>query len=340
MSDILPITTGAPPPIRPVDDSAPRPRFSVMLPTHEPDEKLCRTLESVLRQDIAADQMEIVVVDDASTNGLVRRLVRSVDPGDRVEIVENDDRLGLGGNWNRAIAMSRGRLVHLLHQDDYVLPGFYQRLGRAFRAVGVGMAFCRSRIIDGQDCLLKLTSRQQWFPGAIADWLPSIAERQRVQTPAAVVARSTYEAVGGYRSDLCHALDWEMWVRIASRFPVWYEPRPLAAYRRHALNESSRLAAHGKVWPDMARAIGINAGHLPAAMRGKVMAGSVRWHAASALRTAERQIAAGAIDAAASTLFHVPDMLRLIPGDAVASSMLRRIAMLQSRLRRGGRRAA
>jgi hypothetical protein len=38
-----------------------------------------------------------------------------------------------------------------------------------------------------------------------------IAQRQRVQCPAAVVARSTYESVGGYRTDLRLALDWEMW---------------------------------------------------------------------------------------------------------------------------------
>ena len=27
--------------------------------------------------------------------------------------------------------------------------------------------------------------------------------------------------------------DWEMWVRIAAHFPVWYEPEPLALYRVH-----------------------------------------------------------------------------------------------------------
>ena len=331
---------GQPPPVRPPTDSGPRPQFSVMLPTFRPDDKLRRAIESVLIQAAGADWMEIVVVDDRSPDADVEGLVRSVDPAGRVTIVRNDHRLGLAGNWNRAISLARGRLVHLLHQDDYVLPGFYEQLGKPFEHDRVGMAFCRVRIIDGEDCLLKLTSRQQWLAGVIAHWLPSIAQRQRVQTPSAVVARSTYETLGGYRTDLCHALDWEMWVRIAAHYAVWYEPRPLAAYRRHATNESSRLAAGGKVWPDMARAIEVNAAHLPPAIRRRIVVSSVKWYASSALRTVERQMAAGALDAAHTTLLHAAEMVRLIPGDRVATSVLRRIARFGSRLDDVRRRAA
>jgi len=47
-----------------------------------------------------------------------------------------------------------------------------------------------------------------------------------------VVARNSYEALAGFRQELRQTLDWEMWERIASRFPVWYEPRALAVYLR------------------------------------------------------------------------------------------------------------
>lgn len=329
-----------PPPIAPVAGSAARPLLSVMLPTYRPDARLQRAIGSVLSQHVGAEGMEVVVVDDDSPPGAVEEIVRGVDRGGRVGIVRNERRLGLAGNWNRAISLARGKLVHLLHQDDYILPGFYERLAPAFDHDSVGMAFCRSRIVDGEDCLLKLTSRQQWLAGVIPDWLPRIAQRQRVQTPAALVSRSTYEAVGGYRADLCHALDWEMWVRIAARLPVWYEPRPLAAYRRHEANESSRLAAAGRVWPDITRAIEVNASHLPPALRRRAVAASIKWYASSALRTAERQVAAGALDAAEATLLHTGTMLGLIPGDAVAASLWRRIGRFRSRLTDVQRRAA
>ena len=231
-----------------------------MLPTYEPDEKLCRTLASVLAQALTDDQMQIAVVDDASERSDVRALVHAADSTGRVEVIRHDRRLGIGGNWNRALAVAQGELVHLLHQDDYVLPGFYASMDQAFRRdPQIGMAFCRCRIVDGDDRRIKDSSLLRWTPGTIHGWLPVIAHRQRVQCPAAVVASSTYEAVGGYRTDLCMALDWEMWVRIAARYQVGYEPRALAAYCRHEANESAQLHASGAVWPDLVKTIEINA---------------------------------------------------------------------------------
>ncbi len=283
-----------------------------MLPTYEPDEKLCRALASVLSQAPPGGQMQISVVDDASKRSDVQALVNASDPAGRVELIRHDSRLGLGGNWNRAVAVARGDLVHLLHQDDYVLPGFYARMDEAFhRTPSIGMAFCRCRIVDGDNRPIKTSSRLRWTPGTIHGWLPKIAQRQRVQCPAAVVARSTYEAVGGYRTDLCLTLDWEMWVRIAARYEVGYEPRTLAAYCRHEANESARLATSGAVWPDLVQAIAINAASLPEASRAKLVHRSARWYAGSARRTAAKQLAQGNAAAARQTMSSVPRLLAL-----------------------------
>lgn len=327
--------------VAPIPEGKPRPTFSVMLPTYEPDARLGRSIAAVLAQSPDAAAMQIAVVDDASRRVDVRALVRSFDPTGRVEVHTHDQRAGLAGNWNRCLALARGKLVHLLHQDDHVLAGFYDRIEHGFRsAPGIGMAFCRSRIVDGTDRLIKTASRQQWTAGVLAGWLPRIAERQRVQTPAAVVARSTYERLGGFRSDLCHALDWEMWVRIAAACPVWYDPRVLAVYRRHGANESHRLLRSGAVWPDLLQAIELNAGLLPAVDRDRVRERSARWYAGSALRTVEKQLAQGELDAAGRTLDHLPEMLRLLPGGGDRSAPLRRVGRLQDRLRTARRRAA
>jgi glycosyltransferase involved in cell wall biosynthesis len=331
-----------PPPLIDPPAGPTRPRFSVMLPTYEPDGKLALAIRSVLTQAPPPDAMQITVIDDCSRPGLVREIVSLADPAGRVEIVEHPNRLGLCGNWNRAIATARGELVHLLHQDDYLLPGFYERMDFAFRkAPTIGMAFCRSRIVDAADRQLRTASRLQWTAGVLANWLPRIAERQRIQTPSVIVSRRTYETVGGYRADLQLALDWEMWVRIAAAFPVWYEPRPLAAYRRHPDNETARLKASGAAWPDLARAIQLNAELLPVEIRGVTLAASVRWYVASAMRTAERQIQNGGFARAAVTLGHVPALLGLLEDQPRNLGLARRLLQLKAQVGRGlGRRAA
>jgi len=252
------------------------------------------------------------VVDDASERIDVEALVRAADPAGRVELIRHNTRLGIGGNWNRALAVAQGELVHLLHQDDSVLPGFYARIDELFRrSPSIGMAFCRCRIVDGDDRLMKTSSRVRWTSGTIDGWLPMIAERQRVQCPAAVVARSTYEAVGNYRTDLCLTLDWEMWVRIAARYRVGYEPRTLAVYRRHAASESARISSIDGVWPDLLRAIAINAGSLPEASRAEIVQRSAEWYAGSARRAAAKQLAGGDAAAARHTMSYVPRLLEL-----------------------------
>lgn len=301
-----------PPRIAPLADAARRPRFSVMIPTYRPGDTLAVALASVLTQAFSPADMQITVVDDGSPAGRLEDIVRSVDPAGRVAIVRHGERLGLAGNWNLAIDLAHGQLVHLLHQDDYVQPGFYARLDRGLhRAPDVGMAFCRTRLVDGADRVLKKSSRLAWFAGPLRNWLPVIAERQRLQTPAVIVPRATYERLGGYRDDLCQALDWEMWVRIAARYRVWYEPRALATYRRHEANESARLLAQGDVWPDVIRTIGINAESLPAPLRERLTAASARWHAGSALRSAERRLEAGDAEGARATLGQAANLVEM-----------------------------
>ena len=300
-----------------------------MLPTYEPDDRLIEAIRSVLVQAPSDDSMEIVVVDDCSRKADVAALVRFADPSGRVRIARNAQRLGLAGNWNRAVQSASGRLVHLLHQDDLVLPGFYARMVRAFdRMPRIGMAFCRSRIIDGAGRWLKTASRLRWTAGVLDGWPETIGERQRVQTPAVVVARAAYEVVGPYRPDLCHTLDWEMWVRIATRMPVWYEPRVLAAYRRHADNESTRLFTKGAVWPDIVRAIRLNAERFAEPGREEIVRRSARWHLGSMIRTAVRLIRDGHVADAHATLVTLPDMLALLASPDDARVIERRLMRL------------
>jgi len=213
------------PRIAPVHTNWDRPVLSVMLPVRDPGPHLEQALGSVLAQGLHRSDAQVAVVDDGSSHDVEPR-IRTLDPQGRVEFHRFDRPAGISGNLNRAIGLARGHLVHLLHQDDFVLPGFYARMRRAFeRSPMAGMAFCRTRIVDDSGRCTKTSSGPQLWSGIARGWVAKISTRQRVQAPSAVVARTTYEHVGGYREDLLLALDWEMWVRISVRYPVWFESR-------------------------------------------------------------------------------------------------------------------
>jgi glycosyltransferase involved in cell wall biosynthesis len=258
--------------------------------------------------------MQIAVVDDASPTIDVEQLIAKVAPPGRIEVHRNTTNLGLAGNWNRSIALARGQLLHLLHQDDLTLPGFYSRLLRGFAAEpAAGLAFCRHAFVDESGQWTRRSHREQWRAGILDAWLERISLRQRIQCPAAIVRRSVYEAVGGFRSDLTYALDWEMWVRIAAGFPVWYEPQILACYRRHRGSETSRLSAAGKVGTDVLRAIGIFSQHLPAESRNRFGSRAYRHLVRALLRDAGKMLDGGTTEAATLQLGIARAALQQLP---------------------------
>src|SRR6266700_4385331 len=131
-----------PPAIRvlPVGDG--RPFWSVMIPTYNPRaDYLEDTLHSVLQQDPGPEQMQIEVIDDRSTDDLAAQTVRRVGSG-RVSFHAEPQNRGLAGTWNRCIERARGHWVHILHQDDIVLPGFYDHLRKGTGDSRVGAVFC------------------------------------------------------------------------------------------------------------------------------------------------------------------------------------------------------
>jgi glycosyltransferase involved in cell wall biosynthesis len=255
-----------PPTILPVpEDGKPRPFWSAMIPAYNPPKDyLEQTLRSVLAQDPGPEQMQIEVVDDCSPKVDVTALVREI-AGDRVIVSQTPKNLGLAGCWNTCIERSLGEWVHIFHQDDVVLPGFYAALRQGIESDSqVGLAFCRHIFLDSDGHWLGLSAIEQPVAGRFPEANIRLTEMQRIQTPAVVVRREAYEQLGGFRTDLSFALDWEMWCRIANRHAVWFEPRVLAAYRSHPASASSRLARNGEDVRDTLRCIAITEKMLPA----------------------------------------------------------------------------
>lgn len=233
-----------------------RPKFSVMIPTYEPTDLLLQMLESVLQQVNDSSLFQIAIVDDASPSVDVTRMVAPYLQRHPIEVYRHETNIRLAGNWNRAISLARGELVHILHQDDLVKPGFYTNMSAAFDShPAIGMAFCRHQYIDEAGTVDKTSRLERRSNGVLSDWLARITEKSRFQCAAAVVRRSVYESIGTYRHDLVYALDWEMWVRIAIHYPVWFETKIMACYRRHANSETIRLSQDNRQVDDMMHAI-------------------------------------------------------------------------------------
>jgi glycosyltransferase involved in cell wall biosynthesis len=270
----------------------PRPRWSVMIPTYNCAGYLRTTLESVLAQDLGPARMQIEVVDDHSTLDDPREIVQTIGRG-RVSFYRQEANVGNVANFNTCIDRATGELIHILHGDDWVRPRFYEALEAAFEHPEVGAAFCRYVATDEHGTREWLSALEQPRAGVIHGWLEKISAGQRLQTPAMTVRREVYERLGGFNPALTGVEDWEMWVRIAAYYPVWYEPEPLAVYRVRSSSLSGGQMKTGENINRLLQAIMFNRRYLPPEKVDQISRVALESCALAAIRRADRAHHAG-----------------------------------------------
>ncbi len=249
--------------IPPITEGIARPFWSVMIPTYHCARFLRQTLESVLAQDLGPESMQIEVVDDGSTLDDPAAVVAEVGRG-RVSFFRQERNVGHTKNFETCLRRARGKVVHLLHGDDYVMGGFYNKLQQAFeREPEIGAAFCRQIFMDDEGNRDAYSPLEQSESGILNNGLEHLALEQRIMTPSIVVRRDVYERLGGFDRRLICSEDWEMWVRIAAQYPIWYQIEPLAAYRMHAASNTGRHIRNGDDMRYTRLAIDIFKSYLP-----------------------------------------------------------------------------
>ncbi len=264
--------------------AAGRPRWSVVIPVHNCAEYLAQALPEVVAQLLDRDDAEVIVVDDASADDPAR-VVERLGRG-RVRYRPNPGHLGAIATFNRCLDLATGELVHLLHGDDMVLPGFYRGMERALADPTAVAAVCRVRDVDASNTPLHLTRSYRSGTGVWTDALDALAVSNRVRAPGIVVRRAAYERVGGYRTDLPHAADWEMWTRLAAHGPIVFVDQVLASYRRHAGSDTSARVRTGENIRERVTAIGVVSGHVAPDRRARTTRRALTYAVVFATRAA------------------------------------------------------
>lgn len=284
------------PKILPLPLETPRPFWSVMITAYKRSDYLEKALSSVLEQAPDAAEMQIEVINDGAPSEIAEEIKAIVDRvgGGRVSFYRHPENLGHPYIFNLCIKRARGQWVHLLHDDDWVAPGFYEALRSGIeRDPSVGSAFCRFQIVDEAGENDWISHIERGTPGILPHWLERIAVLCRLQFPAVVVRRSVYETLGGFSPNAGSAFDWEMWQRVALRYPVWYEPRQLAYFRSHERAESHHLALSGRQISDARAAIEIARTYLPLPTTEPLSTYAIESCAHLALKIAKSQLKRG-----------------------------------------------
>lgn len=202
------------------------PLIDVIVPNLNAGTYLGGTLDSIARNEHA----RAIVVDGGSTDGS-RELAES-RPGTVVVI---DRSPGLSHAVNVGIERSSAPFLMWLGGDDQLLAGASARISSAIAAEPDAMwGYGSVRFIDGQDRTLGCrVARWQGFG--------ELLRRDYIATPGVFFRREAVDAVGTFDEGLALAMDYDMWLRLAARWPPLIVDELIGAYRVHATTLSQRL---------------------------------------------------------------------------------------------------
>jgi glycosyltransferase involved in cell wall biosynthesis len=215
------------------------PLISVIIPTYNRCGWIEGAVESVLLQSF--DDAEIIVVDDGSCDSTPERIGRLTDRyADRRRIrYRSTPHSGVSAARNRGIEMAEGEWIAFLDSDDYWLP---DKLTLQIRYLASHPAYliCHTdeiwirdgvRINQGK----KHRKHEGWF------FVPSL-DLCLISPSSVMMHRSVFEEVGMFDETFPVVEDYELWLRVTSRYPVGYLHEKLVVKRGgHADQLSSTI---------------------------------------------------------------------------------------------------
>lgn len=215
----------------------------VIVPCYRYGHFLRECVESVLAQSIS--DVRVLIIDDASPDNTAEVGTELARRHSRVIFSRHTVNKGHIATYNEGIDWVSADYLLLLSADDYLLPGALSRSTKLMDShPEVGFTF--GKAIDlaagGTVCQIKMTvnDRYDGVPRILAGrkFIELSGSRNLVPTATAVVRTRVQKRVGGYRHELPHTGDMEMWLRLAAHASVGSFEEYQAVYRRHADNMS------------------------------------------------------------------------------------------------------
>ena len=204
------------------------PRVSVVIPTYNRQDLVTEAIESVLTQTFS--DFEIIVVDDGSTDETSSRM-KAYEGRVTYHVQKNQ---GVAAARNAGIRLARGEFVCFLDSDDLWEPSklatqiHFAEAHPEYALVATeiqGFDSNSEKIGSGKASLYTIRNGMVAEHLLFGNW---------IQTSTVMLRRTALDEVGWFDEDIGQfGEDWLLWMRVASRFPIYFLPEPLVSYRFH-----------------------------------------------------------------------------------------------------------
>jgi glycosyltransferase involved in cell wall biosynthesis len=194
------------------------PSVSVILPTYNRAHLLTRAVRSVLNQSYT--DLELIVVDDCSTDNTMHELSMITDP--RMKVIRLQNNSGAAAARNAGIRAAVGRYIAFQDSDDEWTSSKLQQQIEVMKSCdrhGEYPAGCYSRfaIQSKNNTVLVPADPEAHLSGNIYSRL---LHGNTMGTPVMFLKKEIFEKIGGFDESLANLEDWDLALRIAQSYPI------------------------------------------------------------------------------------------------------------------------
>jgi glycosyltransferase involved in cell wall biosynthesis len=213
------------------------PRVSVIIPTYNRARIIEEAVDSVLAQDYK--DFELIVVNDGSTDNTSEVLAPY---GDDVHVLSQENK-GVSAARNRGITEASGKLIAFLDSDDLWLP---QKLSMQveFFDQRPDALICQTEEVWVRNGIRVNPKQRHKKPSGMI-FKPSL-KLCLVSPSAVMIRRDLLDRAGGFDETLPACEDYDLWLRISCRFPVFLIETPLIVKRGGHDDQLSKRAGLDK----------------------------------------------------------------------------------------------
>jgi glycosyltransferase involved in cell wall biosynthesis len=212
--------------------------LSVIITCYNYSKYLVGCVESALRQ--THRDIEVIIVNDGSTDDtddVVRRFL--FDP--RIRYIKQNN-AGQASAKNTGIRQATGELLAFLDADDLWESSKLEKQVPLFSDPAVGVVYSRARYIDegGREAPFELSGK--YLKPRSGHVTENLFMDNFVPFSSSVARRHCLEEFGGFDESLKMGIDWDLWLRLSTKYKFAYVDQPLLLYRLGHSGQMSRNA--------------------------------------------------------------------------------------------------
>ncbi len=199
------------------------PKVSVIIPTYNRLPMLKEAVDSVLAQDL--EDFELIIADDGSTDGTADEINRY---GGRVRLIQHSENKGVSAARNRGILNARGKYIAFLDSDDLWVKGKL-KIQVAFLDENPHYPLCYTdEIWVRKGKRVNPMHKHAKYSG----WIFERCLPLCIISPSSAVMRKTlFSKVGLFDEALPVCEDYDFWLRVSIRFPIFFINKKLIIKR-------------------------------------------------------------------------------------------------------------